>query len=552
MFKQSDILDKDYRARVIKEISGNENYARKLEHFKRYEVYHDRVAKYTEILLGSQFDQSTINEMKLSLTNVSLCKKIIDKLARVYSHGVERVLKQKRNQKAFDELQKHLKFNSKMKKANRYLKLHNNVWVLCLPKAIRDAMGEVLGYDLKLSVLPPFLFDVIEDSDDKEKAACLILSNFDPGSNIIRSDDPGRLGKRSMTNSSYSGTGINNFDGGDGQDQIIADTPLDFDSKKQSFIFWTDSFHFVTDVKGNIIGGPNDQLNPIGKIPGISLNKDQDGEYYSIGGNDLVDSCILANAMITNINHIGIQQGYGQAYMTGKNLPQQVRLGPTKIIKLEQSSENENPKFGFETAQAPLGELKELTITQIALLLSTNNISTKGIKVNLDSGQDFPSGVAALIDQSESTEDVKDQAQMFLDHEPYLWEIVSKWLDVYGSRGLLADELNNLEFSPDQLSINICEPKQIMAESEKLDNLKKRKELGLNTLIELIKMDNPGLSDTEAEAKLLKLTEEKQKAVLEAQSNMIDQGKNPLDANGADPVDSDADESDEMEPVLDA
>ena len=190
MFIESNILDQSYRSKVIKEIHGNENYQRKLNHYKRYEVYHDKVAKYTELLLSKQFDKSTIDEMKISLTNVSICKKIIDKLARVYSHGVDRIIKAKRgnakkSQDDFDFLSKHLKVNSKMKKANRYLKLHNNIWVLCLPKAIRDVLGNVVSYDIKLSVLPPFLFDVIEDSDDREKAKCLILSNFDPGQNII-------------------------------------------------------------------------------------------------------------------------------------------------------------------------------------------------------------------------------------------------------------------------------------------------------------------------------------------------------------------------------
>lgn len=519
MFKESDILDIEFRKKVIKDIHSNENHARKLEHFKRNEVYHDKVAKYTEQLLGKQFDKSTIEEMKISLTNVSLCKKIIDKLARVYSHGVERVLKLKRSQSGFDFLIKHLKFNSKMKKANRYLKLHNNVWVLCLPKAVRDAFGGILGYDLKLSVVPPYLFDVIEDSDDREVAKCLVLSNFDPGNNIITSYSDERNGKRGPSGDRDSV--INNFSSGDGVDQAIADSGLD---RAKHFIWWTDSFHFVTDIRGDIIGGPDDLVNPIGVIPGVSLNKDQDGEYYSTGGNDLVDSCILANAMMTNINHIGIQQGYGQAWMSGKNLPQQVRLGPTKIIKLEQSSENETPNFGYATANAPLNELKELTVTQIALLLSTNNLSTKGIKVNLDSGMDFPSGVAAMIDQSESTEDVKDQYQLFLDSEPSLFRVISKWLDVYSSRDLLVDDLKGIEFLVDDLSISINEPKYIQSESEKLDNLKKRKDLGLNTMVELIKIDNPSLTDAEAEAKLLKITEEKQKMMLDAQSNMMSQG----------------------------
>ncbi len=534
MFKEQDILDVKFRANVIKEIMGAENQARKLEQYKRYEVYKDKVAKHTKILLLKQFDDKTVKEMEISLTNVSLCKKIINKLSRVYAAGVERTLKKKRGnakagQEVFDKFQKHIKINSVMKKANRYLRIHYNIWVMALPKAIRDAMGNILNYDLKLSVLPPFLFDVIEDPEDKENAKVLILSNFIAESGVIKSDDPARNGQRGVAGQSSP---INNFARGDGKDQVIADTPMDSDPKNRNFIWWSQNYHFVTDTKGVISGGPKDFQNPIKVIPGISLNADQDGDYYSQGGEDLIDSCILANAMMTNINHIGIQQGYGQAWMRGKNLPQQVRLGPTNIIKLEMSAEGESSEFGFANSNAPLNELKELTVTQIALLLSTNNLSTKGVKVNLDSGVDFPSGVAAMIDQSESTEDVKDQVQLFLDQEPSLWEILKKWVDLYKERKLLIEDLQEVDFDPKEILINILEAKPIQSESEKLDNLKKRKDLGINTMIELIKMDNPGITDEEAEKKLLELTEEKQKQMLEAQANMDATGGKP---NGSDP-----------------
>lgn len=514
-FKEIDVLDERFRAKVIKEILGEENQIRKQKQYRRYEVYNDMVAKHTEDLFAKQFDQATIEEMRMSLTNVSLCKKIINKISRVYSHGVSRELVEKRKQKEFDKLEKRLKINSKMKKANRYLELHKNIWTMALPVANRNMTGDVESYDLKISVLPPFLFDVIESSENREEALALILSNYNPKNAQVRYDAPERTGARGSIRGNQ-----NSFPEGDGKDQVIADNPLDFDPEKQSFIWWTKSFHFVTDQKGIMIS-EGEPLNPIDEIPGISLNKDQDDQFWSIGGDDLVDSCILANAMLTNINHIGIQQGYGQAFMIGKNLPDRVKLGPTHCVKLEPSGEGETASFGYANSGAPLTDLKDLTVTQIALLLSTNNLSTTGVKVDLGSGSEFPSGIAQMIDKSESTEDVKDQMQIFLDNEPRLWRVIGKWLDLYRSKGLLTEDLKNIEYNWDALSINIKEPQTIISESEKLDNLKKRKELGLNTMLELILIDNPGMNDTDAEKKLLELIEEKQKAILDAQAMMM-------------------------------
>lgn len=508
-FKEVDVLDLSFRKRVIAEITGNENLERKAEHFRRYEVYNDRVAKYTEDLLSKYFDKSTVDEMKLSLSNLSLCRKVVDKLARVYSYGCVRELKSKRDSVKLLDLEKRLAFSSKMRKANRYLKLHNNIWVMCLPRANTDAMGEVLSYGLKINILPPFLFDVIEDPEDKERAKCLIISDYNPASKTVMYDSPERNGVRSARR------GFNNvYQSGNNVDEIIADVPGDFDARKQEFIFWTDSFHLTCGISGEVISAPDNYLNPIGKIPGVALNKDQDGQYYSISGGDLVDSCLLINALLTNFNHIGLQQGYGQAYMIGKKLPQQLRLGPTKVVKMEITEDTEKAEFGFANSNAPMGELKDSVIMQIALLLSTNNLSTSGVKTDLAGGMEFPSGVAAMIDKAESTEDVKDQAQVFYDNELRLWQLCQSWISLYKTRDLLEEDFSDLEFSLDGFLLRINEPSVFMTEAEKLGNMKLRKELGINSMIDLILMDNPGMDISQAEKKLLEIIEEKSKEML--------------------------------------
>jgi hypothetical protein len=146
-----------------------------------------------------------------------------------------------------------------------------------------------------------------------------------------------------------------------------------------------------------------------------------------------------------------------------------------------------------------------------------------------------------MIDQSESTEDIKDQAQLFLDNEPRLWYVVAKWLELYSSRDLLVDDLGAVSFNPSELAITIKEPQVIVSESERLENLKKRKDLGLNTDVELIMADNPGMSVAEAEAKLLKLSEEKAAKVKFAQESMLPgDGDEDADSEDADKPDDEA------------
>ena len=59
------------------------------------------------------------------------------------------------------------------------------------------------------------------------------------------------------------------------------------------------------------------------------------------------------------------------------------------------------------------------------------------------------------------------------------------------------------------VGIKYTELKPAVTEGEKLDNLKKRKDLGLNRQVELIRMDDPDLSVEDAELKLKEINEEK-------------------------------------------
>lgn len=520
---ENEILNKEVRSRIIAEIEDHENVQRKKEQFKRYEVYKDKTNIYVEDLLLKQFDGETVEEMRYAISNISIGRKIIDKLSRVYSNGLERILPKKKDQKNIEQLEKHLHFNTKMKKSNRYLKLHKNILAGVKPIPVIED-GET-KYDLKMVVIPPFLFDAIEDFNDKEKPMVIIFSSFSSQQSLLHSISPAQEGR------TFNTPGINNQTRGDGQDQIIADTPFDSPEQKKEYIWWSNNYHFTTDMKGNVIDAPDGNLNPIGMLPYVGLAEDQDGHFWSMGGSDLIDGSILINSLITNTNHIGITQGYGQAFMTGKNLPKKVKVGPNHIVQLEQKEGEPNPAFGFANSNPPLADLMQMTRMYTALLLSTNNLSTSGIKVDIQSGQDFPSGIAAIIDKSESVEDVQDQQKIYHDSEPMIWQIIAKWLKIYNDRNLLIKKLAALIFSPDiiaELQLRFNDIRPIITEAEKLDNLAKRKDLGINTMIDLMKIDNPEITDKEAEEKLLVIVKEK----LERMQSTIIKGKEDEDNQG--------------------
>lgn len=539
---QDDILKPEIRKQIIEEIEGAENKRRKDQAYKRYECYKDMVKKYVIEHLADQFDSETVTEMSYAVSNIAFVRKVIDKLARVYKYGVDREIWQDgaMNEEATDALKRlvdETDADRKFKKTNRYFKLFKNTLMYVRPKPA-DADDEMKV--IKLDPLPPYLYDAVEMADEREKAMCIILSDYTPSARsgyptpalAVRPGTDGRNGK-TLTVIRHEGDGI---------DQLIADRKEDKDSGQ--YVFWTDKYHFTCDRSGAIISEEID--NPIQAMPFVNYSEDQDGSFWAEGGDDLIDGGILVNSMITNVNHIGITQGYGQLVVTGPDLPLNIKVGPNKAIRLKQEEGDPTPTFEFKNSNPPLDQLRALIEMYVALLLTTNNLSTSGVQAQLNGGLAFPSGVAMMLDKAESMEDVEDQRQIFIDNEPLVWQLYAKWYRLLDSRRELPESLSGLPLPDDfDLRLHFGQPKPIESEMERLNALKLKKDLGLITMAEMIKEQFPTLSDVEAEEKLKQILEEK----MQRASMFMMGGGDATESQGSDdngePDVSDAGASDE-------
>ena len=513
---EQQVLDQVFRATVIKEIGLPENQMRKAEAYRRYQCFRDCTDEYVLEMLLKQFDASTVTEMQYAVTNISFVKKVIDKLSRVYANGVKRTLPKKTDTKALEEMAKHLKFNRRMKKSNRYLKLFKNLSIYIRPVEVDGK------FDIKVRPLEPFLYDVIEDPKNEDLPFVYILSDYVPGQAMKYA-----IGNAAMAGRT-PGVKIANESFSDGIDNTIADK----DKEGGKYIWWTKNYHFTTNKKGEIIDGGLD--NPIKQLPFVNIAEDRDDGFWAEGGKDLIDAGIKINSLLTNINHLAITQGYGQFYMTGKNLPKSIKLGPNHAITVEQGEGEPAPTMGFLTANPPLAELIKTIEFYVALLLSTNNLSTSGFASTLSSGASFPSGVAMIIDKAESIEDVEDQAEEFIDSEPEIWARIALWHAVYKGRNLLTDKLAKIKMPEkiDELGLQFPKPQIVLSEKEELEILQKRLELGLNTEIEILMRDDPSLTEEMAKQKLLLIQEEKLAKMLKMAPQAGAEGSEPNQSKG--------------------
>jgi hypothetical protein len=515
LVKEEQILEPEFRKAVISEIRGTENVDRKNRSLRRYEVYRDKTVKWVvHALMREGLRYETIQKMKNRASNIAICRKIVNKLARVYSCGVLRAdLITPENDEAIEDLAKLLDFNKKQKKSDKYRQLFKNCVIQFVPEL--DTMeSSKLGkevFKLKQKVLAPWQYDVIEDVADHEMPKVYILTDFTERHQFARQapwDDPFAKGRNSGLQIS---TNVDRVKVSDFKDQVIADNREDQGMSNRTFIFWSDKYHFTTDDSGKLIQelSPEGLINPIGIMPFINIAEDQDGEFWAEGGEDLVDGAVLVNLLITDRNAIAYQQGWGQLVVTGSKLDKSIEGGPHQAIVLESEDDKNPPNATYINSGAPLDAWAQLIEQYVALLLSTNNLSPRNIAGKLE-GVSFPSGISLLIEHSESTESVEDKQDMYSCAERLEWDIIARWQNYLLEKNALNSKFSTVKPLKDpEVTVKFLDAKPVITEKEKLEVIKMRKELGINEQIDLILIDNPELTKEEAEEKLKKIIEEK-------------------------------------------
>jgi hypothetical protein len=525
LYSEEQLLDAKVRKLIIDEINHPTNEARKNEAKKRHEVFKDNTVKYVlKKLQNEGLAPATLTLMSNRAANISIAKKIVRKLARCYENGAVRETGVELLNQQVSMLAMLLDFDKNMKKVDRYLRLQRN----CMPWFVPEPVEGSEKFTIKMKVLGPWQYDAVENYRDADCPIGIVLSDFYSPQN----DSNIKSGRNQVTFTDAEGTEWNHDRAGLAQ----GDNVTSGDHYPATYIFWTAKYHFTCGKNGEIINAmsPEDLLNPIGELPGLPMAKDRDDSFWAGGGQDLVDGSILINTLITDLNAIMFMQGWGQMVITGPkgSIPRQFEGGPHRALVLTHDPKKGQGEAKVTVVQSnpPIDGWMRAVEQYVALLLTTNNLSPSSVSGKLDAAS-LPSGIAMLIEKSESTEDVKDGQADFGKAERHCWRKVAKWVAVYKSRGALAEEFAAAPI-PETIAVStkFKPTEQVVSEGEKLDNMKKKKDLGLVRQVELIMEENPGMTEQEAELKLLQIKKERvEEAALMAQEMLKN---NPPDGPG--------------------
>lgn len=196
-----------------------------------------------------------------------------------------------------------------------------------------------------------------------------------------------------------------------------------------------------------------------------------------------------------------MMQGFSQAYLKGPAdlIPQNIQIGPNYVLKLPVDPNNQaDIEFGYAS---PTPDLSGTNESGEALL--SNFLSSRGVDPSTISGKgqskNFASGTERLLSMIESFEASKSDYDIYKRAESDIYTIVKAWHNSLKDTDLLDPKYKTSEL-PDNSEVEIvfAGPEMIQSESEKLENISKKLELGLMSELEAI-METRDIDKTAAE-----------------------------------------------------
>lgn len=481
-----NVLDHSVRTSVIGEIRGEENVSRKRGMQRRFDVYRDRQDRYIIEKLENEFGSKSAQDMR-KILSINLAKRIIDEKSSVYAGEPQREFANA-NDRELEQLENLYRLSmadSKLHLTNKYYNLFDQTAIQVMPKE-----GKI-----KLRPLGPHQYDVIPDSLNPEKPYAYILNVWD--------FDLHKSFRDSQLDDDY------NFN--DRYNQTIGDEN-DREGAQSKYVWWTDEWHFVTNGNGDLM--TEVMPNPIGRLPFIDVSMEKDFQFFVRRGSSVVEFSLEWATCLSDLANINRLQGYAQGVVTSVKEPTGLQVGPQHLIWLQQDKNNPEtvPTFQFVSPSPDLGGALSILETKLRVFLAAEGVDPSTISTGGES-RSFSSGIERLLAMLDKFEASRQDMALFNHVEDELLELFIAWSNAF--QGVapderLVDELNISSLNENiKVDVKFHQPMAIQSESEKLENIAKRLDLGLITDIEAIMEDRDVTEEVAIEIKA-KIDEAKQ------------------------------------------
>ena len=468
----------EYATQVIVEIEGSENQERKKNTYKSYQIREGLLRKYVVDRLAEMFPKTY---QQYSVADYSLLKKIVEKKAKSYKESPIRKLNgPEADTEEYQKLLKECGFNAQMKEFDKNFNEHKYSALAVFP--YKEVNDREIGASVKYRFIPlaPYEYDVVK-------------SNY---------------GEVELVVLSYPSLEVTGGVGGDSSNQKIAEPSNSDEGDIRSYVFWSEKEHRVFKAKGSgkdltiweelIIGNENG-VNPYGIIPIVCLPESFDKNYPL--PSPLPRQVIELNALLS----VYLQSGSMQVGQLVLSFPQgqeidTVTQGIFTGIKLPQSKNPDDARAeaNYISPNPQMDSHKDSILTYASMILDEQGIQGNQV---INPNEKFSSGIDRLLASADVQNIIEDNQEKYRELEHEVFEIVKQCNLVLGG----------YRYNSDDLIVTYLKPKMLISDSEKLDNLKKKKDLGIFEDWELLVDYNPNLSEQDAKDRIDSIKESKVK-----------------------------------------
>lgn len=495
--------------KILDEVMGPDENGRRSLAKRRVDIYRDGGRAFLIEQIRREFSEDAIREMRLAPVN--LLKKIVNGLAAVYRRPPVRVAGDANDQALMDFYVQELCMNELMQKANRYLVLSSNTVIYTRPYVSKDG-----GFCLKSQVIPNYLYSVVPNPFDKCKFDAVIFSAFveegriNPSANL-----PAATGVESYSKERGFKTSPQDL-----VDSSEKETALN----AEQYLFWSDQEHITTNASGNRFTeegkGEEQFINPIGRMPIVTLARDRDNEAWATQGEDMIDLTMAIQLGWSDILTVAKHQGFGILNIVSEEEPKKLTIGLNRSIWLKALPNSPTPSIGYVQANSPLAEYQDLLNQLMILLFMTNNSDPGTMHGLANQGQNATSGFQLLLKMSDSLEAIETDKPLMMNVEKDHWEVISLWHNWMFDNDLLSRDAQALGKFSDEFDPQIQYPpaRPLESEDEVLNRIKLQMSLGLMTREDALKKLYPDSSDEQIIEMLQEIDAEKQTNIQNAQS----------------------------------
>jgi hypothetical protein len=508
-----------YRKQILDEILGAENVTRKRESFRKQEIYKKRQQPYViERMKEDGFGDQTISDMR-KIMSINPAPKIVKEMARLYEEPPKRTITlpdgkplSEQQQAQADSLYELAKANVKLKRANRTYKYQDQAIAQVIPsRGIID-----------LRIYHPHQIDVVPKEDDPEVPFGYVISSYDRAQSLV---------------------------GGDGIDQKISDrNDAEYAKReKMRFVWWSNEHNLITDGHGKIAqADPLKIENAIGELPFVDISEEKENEFWVRTGNAIIEFTLDFALVLSDTANTNRLQSYAQAVMTSKDKPENLQIGPTKVLWVPLTGDSSEPqaRFEFVTPNPDMASSLDLLDRLMNFFLSCEDVDVNAVQ-SKGEGTKYGSGYERFLALIEKFRASKEDESLFTSVEEKIFRLMVKWSNAYqgtiGAEQKLDKRLLQAKLPEDlKFSIKFGEPQVVQNKTEIEDSAIKLMEKKLSSRVQAI-MALDGISEDQAIAKLKKIEEhEAMFATTQTDEIVVDedgeQEESTSDASGKVPV----------------